>query len=149
MTALHALRACLRACLRDLRGAVAIEFAAIALPLLLLIGGSMEISRYMWTRHALQDAASTGARCLGLRVAPCATDGSMNRPGTVGFVRQQAADWAITIADDAITPEADSNCQGADDFARVRIRTRFVSVLDVLPETWIEVEACFPVVSSD
>lgn len=138
----------LRACLLDWRGAVAIEFAAIALPLLLLIGGSIEISRYMWTRHALQDAASTGARCLGLRVAPCATDGNIDRAATVGYVKQQAADWTITIDDDAITPEATSTCHGAADFARVGIRTRFVSVLPVLPETWIEVQACFPVMSS-
>jgi len=139
----------LRACLLDRRGAVAIEFAAIALPLLLLLGGSVEISRYMWTRHALQDAASTGARCLGLGIAPCFADESMDRPATVGFVRQQAKDWAITIADDAITPEAVSDCHGGSDFARIGIRTRFVSVLDVLPETWIEVEACFPAMSSD
>jgi Flp pilus assembly protein TadG len=144
MTPLRALRACLL----DRRGAVAIEFAAIALPLLLLIGGSIEIGRYTWTRHALQDAASTGARCLGLRVSPCATDGSMDRAATVGYVRQQAADWVITIADDAVTAEATSTCHGAGDFARVGIRTRFVSVLPVLPETWIEVQACFPVVPS-
>jgi Flp pilus assembly protein TadG len=51
--------------LADRRGAVAIEFAAIALPFILLLAGTMEISRYTWTRVALQDAASAGARCLG------------------------------------------------------------------------------------
>ena len=50
----------------DHRGSVAIEFAMIALPLILLLVGTIEISRYTWTRLALQDAASEGARCLGL-----------------------------------------------------------------------------------
>ncbi len=136
-------------CLLDRRGAVAIEFAAIALPLLFLIGGSIEISRYMWTRHALQDAASAGARCLGLGIAPCVTGGGIDFSATVGYVQQQAADWAIVIANDAITPEAVSDCHGTGDFSRVGIRTQFVSVINVLPETWVEVQACFPAMSSD
>ncbi|MEI4260270.1 TadE/TadG family type IV pilus assembly protein [Roseovarius sp. D0-M9] len=139
----------LRRFLLDRRGAVAIEFAAIALPLMLLLGGSIELSRYMWTRHALQDSASTGARCLGLQVEPCFSGETMDRPATLGFVRQQAASWLITIAEDTVTPDAVSDCHGVDDFARVGIRSRFASVLVVLPDIWIEVEACFPVMPSD
>lgn len=137
------------ACLRDRRGAVAIEFAAIALPFLLLLGGSVEVSRYMWMRHALQDAASTGARCLGLRVEPCFGGEVMDQAATIGFVREQAADWGIRIAPDAVSPDAVSDCHGVDDFARIGIRHRFVSVLVVLPATWIELESCFPVMPSD
>lgn len=136
-------------CLRDSRGAVAIEFAAIALPLILLLAGTMEVSRYMWTQHALQDAASTGARCLGLRMAPCFVNETFDQLGTVGFVREQASDWAVRVEDDAVTTEAASNCHGTTDFARVGIRNPFTSVLAVLPDTWIEVEACFPVMPSD
>lgn len=138
----------IRAFLSDRRGAVAIEFAAIALPLMLLLGGSIEISRYIWTRLALQDAASTGARCLGLRIAPCFANESMNSGATVSLVTQQAMQWAIKIPDETVTPEAASNCDSIVDFARIGIRHRFTSVLIVLPETWIEVEACFPVLSS-
>lgn len=134
---------------RDRRGAVAIEFAAIALPLVILLGGSMEISRYVWTRIALQDAASIGARCLGLRLAPCFAAENMDRTATVSLVREQAKDWAIEITEDAITPDAISACHAINDFAKVEIRHRFVSVVHVLPETWIEVEACFPVMPSE
>ncbi|SEP18832.1 TadE-like protein [Salinihabitans flavidus] len=139
----------IRAFLSDRRGSVAIEFAAIALPLMLLLGGSIEISRYVWTRLALQDAASTGARCLGLRLAPCFTGESMDRGGTVGFVKEQAKQWAIGIQDETITPEASAACHSAADFAKIAIRHQFTSVLAVLPETWIEVEACFPVLASE
>lgn len=138
----------LRAYFRNQRGAVAIEFAFIALPLMLLLGGSVEIGRYVWTRLALQDAASVGARCLGLQVAPCFEAGAMDLDGTKGLVQEQGTAWAIVIAGDAITAEQTGACQGVDDFAKVGIRHRFTYVLPILTDNWIEVEACFPVMPS-
>jgi len=135
----------LRRYLLDRRGTVAIEFAAIALPLMLLLGGSIEISRYTWTRIALQDSASVGARCLGLRVAPCVADDTVDREATVALVKQQAMGWGIAIPEGAVMPEADVACENVAGFAKVRIRHRFTSVLAVLPETGIDVEACFPI----
>lgn len=139
----------MRDCLLDRRGTVAIEFAAIALPLMLLLGGSIEISRYVWTRAALQDAASTGARCLGLRLAPCFVAESMDLNATVSFVQEQATAWAINIPVDAVTADSAAACQNVDDFARIGIRHRFTDVLAILSDTWIDVEACFPVMPSE
>ncbi|WP_104017260.1 TadE/TadG family type IV pilus assembly protein [Roseovarius nitratireducens] len=139
----------LRACFRRQSGAVAIEFAFIALPLVLLLGGSIEIGRYVWTRLALQDAASTGARCLALQIAPCFGAETMDLNGTVSFVREQGAAWAIVIPDDSITAEETGACQAVDDFAKIGIRYRFAYVLAILPDTWISVEACFPVMPSE
>lgn len=139
----------IRAFLLSRRGAVAIEFAAIALPLMLLLGGSVEVSRYVWTRLALQDAASTGARCVGLRLAPCFVAENIDTGGTVSFVREQAAAWAIDIAEASVTPEALAACQGVADFAKIAIRHRFTDVLGIMPEAWIGVEACFPVMPSE
>lgn len=138
----------IRAFIRNQRGAVAIEFAFIALPLMLLLGGSMEIGRYVWTRLAVQDAASTGARCLGLQVAPCFGASTMDLSGTKGLVQDQGTAWAVVIPGDAITAEQAGACQGVDDFARIGIRHQFTYVLPILPDTWIEVEACFPVMPS-
>lgn len=138
-----------RAGLRDQRGSVAVEFAFLALPLVLLLGGSIEIGRYVWTRLAVQDAASTGARCLGLQLAPCFAAESMDPGGTVGVVRDQGADWAIVIPDSAITADQAGACKGVSDFARIGIRHRFTYVLPILPDTWIEAEACFPVMPSE
>jgi Flp pilus assembly protein TadG len=133
-----------RSCLADRRGAVAIEFAAIALPFILLLAGTMEISRYTWTRVALQDVASAGARCLGLQLPPCFAAGSMDHDATVAHVREQAKGWGVTIAEDTVTPEPDVECETLDDFAKVRIGHQFTSVLVALPDIRIEVEACFP-----
>ncbi|RFU12931.1 hypothetical protein DZD18_09585 [Rhodobacteraceae bacterium W635] len=145
MTALRTFRAGLR----NERGSVAVEFAFIALPLLLLLGGSIEIGRYVWTRLALQDATSTGARCLGLQLAPCFDAETMDLTGTLSVVRDQGTDWAIVISDSSITAEDAGACQGVNDFARVGIRHRFTYVLTILPDTWIDVEACFPVMPSE
>lgn len=134
---------------RNQRGAVAIEFAFVALPLMLLLGGSIEIGRYVWTRLALQDAASTGARCLGLQVAPCFAAGAMDTTGTVSLVREQGTAWAIVIADDSITAEETQSCQGVGGFAKIGIRHHFTQVLPILPDTWIEVDSCFPVMPSE
>lgn len=138
----------IRAYFRNQRGAVAIEFAFIALPLVLLLGGSVEIGRYVWTRLALQDAASVGARCLGLQVAPCFTNGTMDLDETKGLVQDQGTAWAIVIAEDTITAEHAGACQGVNDFAKVGIRHHFAYVLPILTDNWIEVEACFPIIPS-
>lgn len=135
--------------LADLRGAVAIEFAAIAVPLMLLLGGTIETSRFVWTRLALQDAAMAGARCLGLQVSPCYFDGAMDSAKTVELVLQQAADWAVSIPAEAVTPEAGADCLDTLDFARLEIRFRFTSVIAPFTDTWIDVDACFPVMPSD
>ncbi len=117
----------------------------IALPLILLLGGTIEISRYTWTRVALQDAASEGARCLGLGLSTCFAGGSMDTGGTREVVREKAAGWGVTIAEDTVSPDPDAKCDGVvDDFAKVLIQHQFTSVLPALPDTVIEVEACFP-----
>ena len=121
----------------------------IALPLILLLVGTIEISRYTWTRLALQDAASEGARCLGLGLPTCFAGGSMDQGGTKEFVRKTAAGWGVTIAEDEVSPELDEECDGVDDFAKVVIEHEFTSVLPALPDTVIEVEACFPNSPSD
>jgi hypothetical protein len=143
-----------RRCLADRRGAVAIEFAAIALPFILLLAGTMEISRYTWTRVALQDVASAGARCLGLgprQVSDCFDGDSMNTEKTKGFVRQQGMVWGIRIDPSAITPEQSGDCNGiggSAKFAKVEILHTFTSVLPALPDSEINVEACFPAAPS-
>lgn len=139
----------IRAFCRHQQGAVAIEFAFLALPLMLLLGGTAEIGRYVWTRLAVQDAASTGARCLGLQRDPCFTAETVDLAGTLGVVRDQGSDWAINIPEDAITAEQTGACKGVDDFAKIGIRQQFTFVLAILPETWIDVEACFPVMPQE
>lgn len=133
-----------RAIIRDCRGAVAVEFAAIAIPLMIMLVGSIEVSRFVWTRLALQDAATTGARCLGLRLPPCFVDGSISTSGVTGFVQDQATGWGIGLPGATVSPTESAICNGTAGFAQIAIRHEVTSVLAVLPAAWISVEACFP-----
>lgn len=140
-------RAAFHRFLVDRRGAVAIEFAAIALPFILLLAGTMEISRYTWTRVALQDAASAGARCLGLGprpTSPCFDGDSMDTSKTQSLVRQQALAWGVSISQNTVTPKERDDCNGIPDFGMVEIEHLFSSVLPALPDSSILVQACFP-----
>jgi Flp pilus assembly protein TadG len=47
-------------------GATAVEFALVIGPLLLVLLGTVEVSRLLWTRQAIQSVAIAGARCLGV-----------------------------------------------------------------------------------
>ena len=53
---------------RDERGASALEFSILAIPLLAFMFGILEFGRAMWTEEALQSTAATVARCVGLQV---------------------------------------------------------------------------------
>jgi Flp pilus assembly protein TadG len=53
---------------RDERGASALEFSILAIPLLAFMFGILEFGRAMWTEEALQSTASTVARCVGLQI---------------------------------------------------------------------------------
>ena len=57
---------------RDTRGAAAIEFAIVIVPLLLFMFGIIEFSRAFWAKEALQQTAVDTARCMGLGLAASA-----------------------------------------------------------------------------
>ena len=50
----------------DTRGAAAIEFGIVIVPLLLFMFGIIEFSRAFWAKEALQQTAVDTARCMGL-----------------------------------------------------------------------------------
>ena len=133
---------------RDRRAAAAVEFALIALPFLLLLIGSIEVSRFVWTRHAVEEATSSGARCLGLRRPPCFAEGSPSRSGTAAFVRDRAAGWMIMVPESAVTIEENVECSGVPGFLRVAVQVEFFSVLSTLTGSTIEADACFPMMTA-
>ena len=52
-------------------GATALEFALIALPLLLLVCGTMDFGRMLWTEATLHTAVEDAARCASVNAALC------------------------------------------------------------------------------
>lgn len=54
-------------------GAVAVEFAMVAVMLILSLYAAVEIARLAWTQSALVFAAQEGARCASVNTTSCAT----------------------------------------------------------------------------
>jgi hypothetical protein len=75
----------------DTRGASAVEFALVAGPFILILLGSVEFGRYVWTRQAVQDTAIAGARCVGVLQRPCEDEGVFNPTRARNFVIATAA----------------------------------------------------------
>lgn len=130
--------------MRDESGATAVEFALVIVPLLLLLLGTFETGRLLWTHHALQEAAISGARCVGLRAPTCAVDGTFNDGMTRSFIQEMAATRAVDVSESTIELEQETICAGEPGFSQVRIVHAYSSVLPALTGSQVEVEACFP-----
>jgi Flp pilus assembly protein TadG len=76
------------------RGATALEFALIAPPLLMLLVGTLDVGRLLWTRAALQDAVARAARCVAVTPEMC---GNAREIGA--FARESATKSAIGDAE--------------------------------------------------
>lgn len=138
----------LRRLARDRRGAAAVEFAAISIPMILAVFGTIEFGRLQYTRNALQQTVIEGARCMGLKATPCATAGIYDSTKTFTHVRAVARGWSVGVVNAEIAANAGATCSGIANFSQVTISYEFSSVVaallgngNALPLTAV---ACFP-----
>lgn len=143
------IRALLRRFVRTSGGATAVEFALVVGPLLLLVFGTVEYGRMMWTTGALQSTANAGARCMGIMQLECAEAGSLSAVNAVDFIVGQgtALQIAITPADIAVEPDA--TCAGIGGFSQVTLSYTFTTALPMLFGSLsagvpLSATACFP-----
>ena len=139
----------LRRLAADQRGASAVEFALVAVPLLMLIFGTIEYGRLMWTRQALQESAIAGARCVALRSLTCTLDGAFDLASARAFIRQTAQGWIVALDDADITVADNVSCGGVDGFVNVRIAHEFLTpvpaaLVGLAEGTALSSSACFP-----
>ena len=130
--------------LRDDRGTAAVEFAFVVGPLMLLMFGSIEVSRLVWVRNAMQETAISGARCMGIRAADCASADVFNESETKDFIQSAALAWGLSIARTDITLEPSTGCSEPAGYSGVLIGYQFNSVLTLLSGPRLTFEACFP-----
>ena len=139
-----------RRLLRHEGGASALEFALVAAPLLLIIVGTVEYGRALWTQQAMQSLAISAARCIGVQQTQCTTSGSYSLAKTRTWVIGEAAKLGVPLQTANITVNASTTCQGVSGFATVAISYLFVSAAPqvvtamVLGPT-LRANACFPV----
>jgi Flp pilus assembly protein TadG len=133
-------------------GAAAVEFAAVLGPLLLLIFGVFEFGRLLWTREALQETATAGARCMGLTASTCASGGSFNAASTQTFIEGLATNWGVTLTPAEIALSSNATCAGVtspNGFSTVTLTYTFQSVVPnfvtaLSGGTTLTTTACFP-----
>jgi Flp pilus assembly protein TadG len=123
------------------RAATAVEFALVAPIFLGALFGLIESGRAVWTRQALQQAASAGARCLALGTG--CSDAATASTYTIGQARRAG----VKVTTSQVTSVISTTCNGQGSMSRVVIRQPFVSpAAGFLPAsmTAISIAACFP-----
>lgn len=130
-------------------GASAVEFALVATPFLLLMVGTVEAGRFIWTRIALQETAIAGARCMGLRTASCGTSGTYSSSLTSSYIINTARGWALTLTSANVTLTNGTTCDGQAGFSRVAISYTFQTAVPQLLGAFkngvpLSATACFP-----
>ncbi|WP_082652790.1 TadE/TadG family type IV pilus assembly protein [Aureimonas sp. AU12] len=137
------------ALLRDEGGTTAVEFALLVWPFMLLLFGTIEVGRVVWTQTALDKTATTAARCIGIRNENCTQQGTFSRDLAVAFIQQEARSWGIALATSAITVEDAASCDGAPGQSKVSLSTDIFSPLPFIAKLMagsehMQARACFP-----
>ena len=137
---------------RDCGGASAVEFAAVLGPLLILIFAVFEYGRLLWTREALQETATAGARCMGMSATSCAASGTYSSGNTTSYIETQASNWGLTLTSANIALNNNTTCAGvsaANGFSSVTLTYTFQSIVPSLitslnSSPTLTSTACFP-----
>jgi Flp pilus assembly protein TadG len=148
MTAVRTRRT-LGALWRARSGVSALEFAILAPALAMLSLGTLEYGRLIWTTEALTQAATEGARCMGVLATSCASGGVYSSTNTQSYVSTLAGYWSITLPTADITLSRTASCAGIAGFSQVSISYTFQTVLpltltDLSTSVPINATACFP-----
>jgi hypothetical protein len=117
--------------------------------MVLIVIGFTEFGRLVWTSEVLQEAASEGARCMGLRANSCAAAGVYSAGNTTSYVVSLATSRGVVITAGMITLNNVATCGGAAGFSQVSISYRFTTVAPVLLTSLtngftVPASACFP-----
>ncbi len=133
----------------DEEGASAVEFALVAVPLLLLVVGTLEFGRLLWTRQLMQSLAISTARCVGVSQSECTVGGSFDSATAKAHVVAEAGRLGVPITAADVTIVPNTTCNGLTGFASVDITYTFVSaapelIVALLTGPTVSATACFP-----
>jgi len=128
--------------LHDSRGATAVEFALVLPLLIAMIVLVIEGNRLLWTKQAIQEAASQTARCMAI-----GSDGCDTLDGAKLYGQRRAARMGIQVETEAISVSTGQTCHDVADMNKAVIDTPFNSpfgsLIPLIPRR-LDAEACFP-----
>ncbi len=127
----------------------AVEFAICVLAMTLIVVGFVEFGRLVWTFEALQEAATGGARCMGLVANSCAAASAYSAANTTTYIVNLASARGVVIIPATITLNNAATCGGAAGFSQVTITYNFTTVAPALLTSLVNgftipASACFP-----
>ena len=104
-------------------GTAVIEFALLAPVFLMLLFGSIEFGRLLWTQQALQQVAIVGARCMAvaqgaIQSSACGASSSYSAASTKSYIETAASGWGLSVQDADITLDNTATCGGVTGFSR-------------------------------
>ena len=135
------------------KGIAAIEFAFVAPLFLMLLFGTVEFGRLLWTREALREAALAGARCMAIAQGTvpngsCVSGGSYSSSATRSYIQAIAGQWAVTLATAEITLTKNASCGGSAGSSGVSISSGFSSaaakLIKLSGSVALSASACYP-----
>ena len=134
---------------RDKSGANAVEFALVFPVFMLILFGTIEFGRMLWTSHALHDAAIATARCMGIPQTQCTTNGVYDASQALVFAQQTANKWLVQLDPSSIALNHNATCSGLTGFSSVTINYTFSTavpgvVTSLAGGTNLKAQSCFP-----
>jgi len=139
---------------RARRAVAALEFALLAVPMMLIVFGTIEFGRVLWTREALQMTAVEGARCMGILASSCASGGAYSSGNTTTYIETVATAWGVTLTSTDLTLTRNSTntaCAptgATPNVSEVTINYTFQTMvpglLSMLSSKALQGHACFP-----
>ena len=134
--------------LGDKRGDTTVEFVIVASGLLMLMFAVLELGRAFWDYQIIEEVATEGARCAGLRAASCASSGSFSSTATTSYVTSLATSRGLTLPASDVTATYNTTCNGNSGVSKLQISYTFTTVvthlLPVLNGKTFTATACFP-----
>jgi Flp pilus assembly protein TadG len=135
--------------MKDRSGTTSVEFAICAMAMTMVVVGATEFGRLIWTSEVLQEAASEGARCMGLRATSCASSGAYSSSNTTNYVVSLATSRGVAITSAMVSLSNTAVCGGVSGFSQVSISYDFTTVAPALLTSLVHgfvvpASACFP-----
>ncbi len=134
-------------------GASAIEFALVAGPLFLIMLGTIEFGRAIWSRHVIQEVAIAGARCVALPEPACTASGKYDQAVSSAHILAEANARGVSLASPQLVIDRNTDCFGASAFSSVTISYRFNTALPgfliaLANGSDMQANSCFPMQGS-
>ena len=104
-------------------GAMTVEFALIMPAFLMLLTGTMEYCRYLWTLQTLNSVAYSTARCATFSSA-CATTAAIQ-----SYAVAQASGYGLSVTTANVTYTSNTTCRSNTGQNMVTVSTSFASPL--------------------